>query len=692
MRKTSIFTKIIIPIVFEITFLTAVIGTQASGVIRRRIINNYTELSNQQSILTFVGDSIFNEYINQFSAMLELAGSSNVSDTRVCIDESIRTCMKKFGAYYIALYEIKGDETILLNPELLGNFSSGSNRVDDVLNCYKTKTSSYYFSCHADYTMTSIIINYCLPEEYCKYFGNKKVVAKALLPLVGKNFNGVADIAGAKLVELISEGKVIMSTDTSRIGQEYNAALWERMQVEDEIATTIEEENLFVHSFRLYENISTISDPLWLNIHISSDGIKTLTRNLRRLILGSIGFIAALVLLSIITNLLFIAKGPLKKLEKSTKELSEGEMNLAYRIPSKSKDELGRISQNFNRFIERLQVIVSKLIEESQGIIAAVNNMKNTSEDSSNAVNEISGNVHNIQSQSNEQALNTKSVLEGAKVQQNNFDEILRVINQFASEVEETASTINEIAGNTFSVNKNVNNMNTSFNKLITDIENGQLANEAIKNSIIEIEKTSNTLNEANVVISNIASQTNLLAMNAAIEAAHAGTAGKGFSVVADEIRKLAETSSVQSKKISAEIQNIQDTIKSASDAGFALVNAFKEITNSANTVTPLIEEIRTSMDEQNRGTQDVNKTLNILTNESHDILAKVESGKVSMEDLDNKIEAVGRITEVINSSMEDVGEGTHLIGKSAGDVTEKALDVESSMDKMLDVLKDFKL
>jgi len=692
MRKTSIFSKIIINIAIEIVFFTLLIGIQASGVIRKRIINNYTELSNQQSILTFVGDSIFNEFTNQFSALLQVAASSNISDTNAFIDDLTGACKQKFSAYDLGIYEIKGEDTVLLNPQFCASFTSSTNRVDDVLNCYKTKTSSYYFSCHSDYNMTCILINYYWPEEYCKLLGNKKLVTKVMMPLTGKHFNNVADIAGSKSVELVSNGKVMLSTEADRVGQEYYPSIWNTMQEKDEVATTLDEENLFVHSFRLYDNISTLSDPLWLSIHLSSTGIKTLTRNLRRLILGSIGFISCIVLASIVGNLLFILRGPLSKLEKSTKELSEGEMDLSYRIPSKSKDELGRISQNFNQFIDRLQVIVGKLIEESKGIIEAVNNMKNTSENSSNAVNDITGNIHHIQSQSNEQSENTKSVLEGAKIQQNNFDEILNIINQFSSEVEETASTINQIAGNTSSVTKNVNNMNNSFNKLISDIENGQLANEDIKNSIIEIEQTSKTLNEANVVISNIASQTNLLAMNAAIEAAHAGNAGKGFSVVADEIRKLAETSSVQSKKISAQIKNIQKTIKSAGDAGGALVNAFNEITNSANTVTPLIEEIMTSMDEQNRGTQDVNKTLNVLTSESHNIVAKVESGKVSMEDLDNKIEVVGKITEVINASMDDVGEGTNIIGKSSGDVKDKALDVESSMDKMLDVLKDFKL
>ncbi|MCQ2595741.1 MAG: methyl-accepting chemotaxis protein, partial [Treponemataceae bacterium] len=300
--------------------------------------------------------------------------------------------------------------------------------------------------------------------------------------------------------------------------------------------------------------------------------------------------------------------------------------------------------------------------------------------------------VQNVQNQSNIQAHHTQGVLESAKAQQMTLSDVLSKINNFTGELQETAATVNEIAGNTYSVTNNVNNMNTSFNKLISDIKNGQGANDAIKKAIAEIEQTSKTLNDANIVIASIASQTNLLAMNAAIEAAHAGESGKGFSVVSDEIRKLAETSSTQSHQIAEQIKTIQKTIHSASEAGAALVTAFYEITESAKTVTPLIDEIKSSMEEQNVGTQDINKSLNELSNESQDILSKVEKSKTSMEELDKKIIDVGGITSTINTSMEGMSEGAVKISKSADAVKETAFGVESNMEKMLEILKDFKI
>lgn len=118
-------------------------------------------------------------------------------------------------------------------------------------------------------------------------------------------------------------------------------------------------------------------------------------------------------------------------------------------------------------------------------------------------------------------------------------------------------------------------------------------------------------------------------------------------------------------------------------------MNAFSEITSSANTVTPIIEEIKISMDEQNRGTQDINKTLSTLTNESHDIVAKVETGKKSMEELHKKIVDVGKITSKINSFMDEVAGDTNFIQNSSENVEQTAIGVESSTSKMIDIIKD---
>jgi methyl-accepting chemotaxis protein len=152
---------------------------------------------------------------------------------------------------------------------------------------------------------------------------------------------------------------------------------------------------------------------------------------------------------------------------------------------------------------------------------------------------------------------------------------------------------------------KNYNN-NENVKALQEASEVGRGGLQEVVGDIQEIARESEGLLEINAVMENIASQTNLLSMNAAIEAAHAGEAGKGFAVVADEIRKLAESSSEQSKTISTVLKKMAESIKKITTSTENVLTKFEAIDPGVRTVAQEEENIRNAMEEQGQGSKQV--------------------------------------------------------------------------------------
>src|SRR5574344_1994864 len=143
--------------------------------------------------------------------------------------------------------------------------------------------------------------------------------------------------------------------------------------------------------------------------------------------------------------------------------------------------------------------------------------------------------------------------------------------------------------------------MDKEFEMLSAATKMGIDKNTEVSNLLTKMQESSNVLLEANKAISGIASQTNLLAMNAAIEAAHAGSAGKGFAVVADETRKLAEESAKQSKDIGNELKSVSEQIKNVVGQAEISTESFKKVDEEITATTELVLQIKNAMEEQSR-------------------------------------------------------------------------------------------
>jgi methyl-accepting chemotaxis protein len=190
----------------------------------------------------------------------------------------------------------------------------------------------------------------------------------------------------------------------------------------------------------------------------------------------------------------------------------------------------------------------------------------------------------------------------------------------------------------------------------------GRTGLEEVAADIQEIARESEGLLEINAVMENIASQTNLLSMNAAIEAAHAGEAGKGFAVVADEIRKLAESSGEQSKTISGVLKKIKESIDKITRSTQEVLNKFETIDEEVRTVSDQEATIRNAMEEQGQGSQQILEAVSRLNEITGGVKRSSEEMNVGSKDVIKTSRTLESITQEITNGMNEMAAGAEQI------------------------------
>ncbi|MDR3248030.1 MAG: methyl-accepting chemotaxis protein, partial [Treponema sp.] len=227
---------------------------------------------------------------------------------------------------------------------------------------------------------------------------------------------------------------------------------------------------------------------------------------------------------------------------------------------------------------------------------------------------------------------------------------------------------------------------------LAEDSEIGRTGLQQVAEDIQKIARESEGLLEINAVMENIASQTNLLSMNAAIEAAHAGEAGRGFAVVADEIRKLAESSGDQSKTISEILKNIKDAIDTITNSTGAVLDKFEAIDTEVKTVSDQEENISHAMEEQGAGSKQILESIFRL----NEITQMVKGGSVEMLEGSKEVIAEGRNLEMatteITNGMNEIAAGAGQINAAVSRINTISNENKENIDILVREVSRFKI
>ncbi len=435
---------------------------------------------------------------------------------------------------------------------------------------------------------------------------------------------------------------------------------------------------IFISDMNLASSVEVISE----QYSMIESQVSTIEQQSSYTVIG----ILALMFIGMVVIAILIANSigrTINRIEVAISELTAGDLTV--RIGVTSKDDLGRLSKNLNDFIGVLSNSVDNIKITSGQNISVKEELVVTTNQTTASVQEMSAGAASIRDQMSRLDEQIRTSSGDVDLVSTSIDSLKNSLNEQMAMVEESTSSVTEMIASIGNVADITGKKREATGRLVETARTGGRQLESTASIIEEINGRIGEIRGTTDIILNVSAQTNLLAMNAAIEAAHAGEYGRGFAVVAEEIRKLAEASSKNSKQIGKVIKDMIAKIQEASIAGDATKRAFSDIDTEVQGVASSLDEINASMSELQAGGRQILEAMTTL----QEVSIQVKDGGSAMGDaagaVSEAMEKVDRISAEVLGSIGEITSGLSEINTAmvtVSDLTDKVSGISNAMDE----------